>query len=1013
MDKVEIVQIRPWYHKPAPWIALGVFICLGVLAMPHVQRAYYRWSEVRKVKRATEALARGDYKEAALQARGALATDAKHVEALRVLAKMAEQVNSPTDALKLRRQIDAIKPGDAENVLGIAENCVKTSVFGAAEEALRGLPENARTGARYYDVAAGLALGQKDVTRAEEFAAKAVQAEPANGNYRLRLAGMRLASKSDESRAEGIKVLRELSAQPEFRSRALRSLLQDALEHSDPGAAIELGSALAASSDAVFTDKLTHLTSLYILREKSVGAASTSRPVSQAEFQSRLEELQKEAKAQPETLYQIIGWMNDHSMALLVPEYLATISPEMLAKPPVCIAVADAHTRGSQWASLRKAVEPVSWERVDFLRLAYLSRALEGLDDHAGAVAAWTRAVESTKGQVVTLEALARETSKWGWKQQNEDLLWKLAENEKCPRWVIDTLWESGLKRQDPVQLYKLSKRILQAEPKSLVARNHYISLALITGQESDSPHNLAEAQYKGHPENIAVASTYGFSLFMQGRAEEAVTVMAAFPKEVLRRPAVAFYYGMFLVGAGRAEEGEEYFRIGEEAPQFEPLVVIRNFLRTVFEADAVERSGDQARSAQAWQAALQTAQVRAQWLDILGRLAMKRGRIDRAGEAALKLAEMGQCPSWAVEPLWTASLRTGNPAQIQKASQVISDANPKSLAARGNVISAKLLAGKEGAAAYQLAEVFSRENPGQPDATLPYAYALFRQGQSDKALALLRTLDAQQLQQPRLALYSSLLLSAVTGANEAAAALPKEMEAGFFPEEKAMGGILRLAFESRAAGRQGDTARAKASWTQAIAEAQNRAEMLELLGQMAQKWQTPERAEEALWKLADTQSPPRWAIDFLVASAEKRRDTPQLYRAVRLLRRAEPENVAIRNRFVRLSLLTGQTADKADRMARDLSEASPKDPEIAVTFALALHLQKRTDKAVELMNGFKAEELRTPRVAFYYGVFLQAAGQGAKAEEYQKIGSGEPLFPEEEALLSGAGAGPMVKKIP
>ena len=1001
MEEVQIVQVRPWYHKPAPYIAAGVFICLCVLALPHAQRVYHRWSEVRKVKRASEALARGDYKEATLQARGALATDAKHVEALRLLARTAEAVNSPADALKFRRQIDAIKPGDPENVLGIADNCLKTAVFTAAQEALRSLPPEAQTSAKYYDVAAGIALGQKDLPGAEIYATKAAQAEPANANYQLRLAGLRLSSKDPERQTEAVKVLQQLSTKPTSRSRALRLLLQNALERGDSSGAIELGSALTASTDATFADKLTELTALYALREKSSGATNSGRPVTQTAFLAKLEELQRTASGQPETIYQMIMWMNEHNMALLVPDFAASLPAEQVAKPPVAVAVADSYTRASQWDRLRQLVEPASWDRTEFLRFAYLSRALEGLEDRAGSSAAWTRAVETAQAQVPTMEALARETAKWRWKQQNDEVMWKLADKPSCPRWVVDALWTSALQRQDATQLFKLSKLILQAEPKSLIARNHFISLALMTGQDTESPHELADAHYRKYPENQGVASTYAFSLFLQGRAEEAVSVMAKFPKEQMRQPALAFYQGIFLAAAGRPEEGEEYFRIGEQSPQFEQMIAIRNFLRTVFEADAAARGGDAAKAAQAWQTALQAARARPQWLDIFGRVALKRGEMERAGEAALKLADAGQCPAWAAEPLWVASVRGGNPAQIQKASKLILDANPKSLTARSNFIVVALLGGKEGEAAYQQAETFSRENPSQSEAAAAYAYALYRQGQNEKALALLKTLDPQQLQQPRLALYYSLVLAAAGNPDEAMKVFPQNLEAGLLPEEKLMGGVLRGAFDCRTADQRGDTTAANEAWTKALVETRNRPEMLELLGQMAQKWQAPGRAEEALWKLADAPSTPRWAIDVLLAAAEKSRDSGQLFPAARLLRRAEPQNTSARVNYVRLALLTRQTAEMPDRQARELYESDPRNPEAAATYALALHQQDRTDRALEVLAALTPEQLHVPRVAFYYGAFLTAAGQEAKAREYLQAGAQLVALPEEQTLLT------------
>jgi len=71
----------------------------------------------------------------------------------------ARTAGSPA-ALKVRRQLDAIKPGDLENVLGMVEDCLKAGDSAAAEEQLKALKPADRTGARYHSLAAGVALSR-------------------------------------------------------------------------------------------------------------------------------------------------------------------------------------------------------------------------------------------------------------------------------------------------------------------------------------------------------------------------------------------------------------------------------------------------------------------------------------------------------------------------------------------------------------------------------------------------------------------------------------------------------------------------------------------------------------------------------------------------------------------------------------------------------------------------------------------------------------------------------------
>jgi predicted Zn-dependent protease len=969
--------------------------------MPHVRRIYHRWTGVKKVQRATEALSRGDYQTVIINARGALATNPHDLEALRIMAKTAEKMGASQN-LDFRRQIEAIAPTDADNLLAMAEAHLKAGSINAAEEVLKNLAPADRASARYHDIAAAIAWGRKDGSAAEAHAEEASRLAPTDGSYQLKLAILQLSAESAELRAGAIQILDAMCAKPTMRASALRALHRDAEVRGDWGRALELANELGSATDASFADKLIFLSTLSAQKD-AAGRATGLRGIDESRFWAELNRLRQLAGDNVEHLFQLLTWMNEHHQALLVVEWADTLPAEMLSKPPVSVAVAESCVRSSYWMKLKSLVEKGPWEGKEYLRLAFLSRALESDGDQGGSSTTWNRAMEIAQAQPSSLEILARETMKWGWKGRSEEALWKLTTYGTCPRWVVDTLWESALKRQDPSILYKASKLVLQAEPKSMAARNHYISLALITRQDADSPHALAEAHYKEHPDNIAVASTYGLSLFQQDRAEEAVAVMSAFPPEQLRTPALAFYQGIFLTGAGRPEEGEEYFRIGQKSPVFPELVEIRNFFRTVFEARSAERNGASAQSEQDWQNALRAAQAQPQWLEILGRIALKWGWTERTGEVALRLADAGKCPAWAVEPLWEASLRMGDTAQLYKASKLILDANPKSADARTNFITVALLSGKGADAPDRLAEALFQEYPNDAKAAAAYAYSLHRQGKDDKALALLRSLKPEQLQQPRPALYHGILLAANGEADEAGKFLKIGMTGQLLPEERAIADILGAAIEWRALEKGGDHQGANAAWNRVVSNADRRPDVLETLGRILLRWSAPEKAEEIFWKLADAPGCPRWILDQLWTDAERRRDSAQLYKLSRLLRRSEPNSVAIRNNYVRLELLTGQDADFPHRQADSLYDENPGDAQVAATRALSLYQRNKGRDAAALLAGLKPEQLRIPRVAYYYGILLVANGQSAQAQDYLRMGGEELLLPEEENLLSKA----------
>src|SRR5262249_36878266 len=162
-------------------------------------------------------------------------------------------------------------------------------------------------------------------------------------------------------------------------------------------------------------------------------------------FDSMLTELQKTSANDAEDLYLLLVWMNEHGLALAVPELAAHLPAETLSVPQIRAALADAEARASNWTVLRDRIEKEQWKDIDFLPLAFLARALERLGDATGASAAWSNALASIQGKPHSLELLGKTVRDWGWNKRAEEVFWKLAPGGTCPRWVADYLWSAAL----------------------------------------------------------------------------------------------------------------------------------------------------------------------------------------------------------------------------------------------------------------------------------------------------------------------------------------------------------------------------------------------------------------------------------------------------------------------------------------------------------------------------------------------------------------------------------------
>jgi hypothetical protein len=246
-------------------------------------------------------------------------------------------------------------------------------------------------------------------------------------------------------------------------------------------------------------------------------------------------------------------------------EWSRELPPESVAKPPVCIAVADARVEAMDWEKLKESVESGDWGSFEFARLAYKARALERLNARTGSEAAWAEALSATKGSPQRLEALAKTALTWRWESRGEDALWKLAAMGSTPSWALEALWNAALRRGDTAHLREVSKLRMSADPGNVAARNNFIFLSLLTHSKKEGLHQLAEALWKEMPTQPDVVATFAFSLHQQGKYKEALAAMRTLKPEELRQPGVARYYGIFLAEARKGAEAGEYLALGDK----------------------------------------------------------------------------------------------------------------------------------------------------------------------------------------------------------------------------------------------------------------------------------------------------------------------------------------------------------------------------------------------------------------------------------------------------------------
>ena len=545
---------KPFRYRTLAIVAgiVALLVVGGILAAPRVQRLSIARKERQYAGRAAEFFSKGDLKHAVLDARSALDLNPKDVEANRIIAKSLESLGSP-DAILWRKRLFSIAPGDPENSAALAKAAFVAGDIAIAEETLDQLKPADRDTALYHEVAAGIAVSKEDAAGAESHWAEAVRLNPAEDTYKLKLAALRIKSNTPAARTSALEAFEQLRAKDAYRIVALRALIEDAMSHDRSRRARELVDDLVACREATFFDKIWRL--------------SVLRAVNDPKSAAYLSELKESAVSKPEDLSQLFDWMNRSNLALMVSDFAATLPAGVAAKPPVSLTIADSYVKGLDWKKLRTFTMAASWGSLDFMRLAYLSRALSRLGETSGAENEWRKSLAAAQGDALRMQMLLKLVQGWRWEEGTDDALRKLSVDETPPLWVLQALWAVSLKAGDSSELFRLSSLITKMDPKSVPARNKFIWLSLIRHAEYSYPHQLAEKLYRENKTNINVATTYALSLYLEGKSFEALAIMLPFKPADLREPSVALYYGMFLASAGKIEKAVEFIDIGESAP--------------------------------------------------------------------------------------------------------------------------------------------------------------------------------------------------------------------------------------------------------------------------------------------------------------------------------------------------------------------------------------------------------------------------------------------------------------
>jgi thioredoxin-like negative regulator of GroEL len=529
-------------------IVFGLILLIGGIWGGH--DLYVRWQEKRLVRRATFDIEHGNERDASLAARSILQMKPSSAGGARIMAELAERVDERA-ALDWRRKVVELAPHSVDDAMALVRCAIQFNDIPTAERTLAAVDHNARSSASYHQASALVAQAKREDEKAEAEWSEALRLKPDDKSFQLQLSVLRLRANEPERRAAGEAMLTALRADPGQRSAATRALINAGIaQKKDAHKLLELARELQAYPEATWFDRFVYLDFL--------------RGLQDPQFSTYLTELERIAPNKASSLAALLSWMAKNNLGMLALDYSRSLPPESLRNWPVPLALADTHVRLREWQNLEALTAQANWGRFEFLRHAYLARALREQNKLAAAEREWSAAVKDASNSEL-LVLLIQAVSEWRWENESTDLLWSLSKRPEKQKEAFLALYRNYAKAADTQGLYRVLARLSELDATNLDVKNNRAQVSLLLDANPTEARRLAADVYNKSPKNPAYITTFAYSLLTQGNAKEAVRIMSSLSAEQLSEPTISAYYGICLAATGD-EKARSYLESGKQA---------------------------------------------------------------------------------------------------------------------------------------------------------------------------------------------------------------------------------------------------------------------------------------------------------------------------------------------------------------------------------------------------------------------------------------------------------------
>jgi len=534
-------------------VVVSFFVVLGfgvgLFTLSSARKGWSRWHKARLIAQAEEQLKQGNLESADALARKALTIDTNSIQACRILADATEKENDP-ETVAWRAQLARLDPG-LDSELNLASAALRFGQLDMARAALSRVRPADQDKAAYHVVAGWLSRAQGNVAEEERHFASAVATEPGNDTYQFNLAALQVLSSDPQKNAAARSQLERLSKVAQFRTEALRALLNSALRQNQTDTANALADELQMTPQVTFADYLLCL-DLY-------------RKLNPKKFDALLNKVKPVAAHKGADAAQLLEWMNEHDLASSALEWSEKLQSDLTSHPPAAIAVAAVLAQTKNWSRLKRWTRNGSWGNDDYLRLAYQAYSVRQARRSAGDSefdSLWNSAEQAAASNSEHDVALARLASKWDLASQAELLWLRVAKVPATRREALDALYQIYRKRNDLPNLRSIAQRLHESSPEETGLASNAARLALLLDRNTAAGRELARQTYEKAPNETGTAVTYAFALYGVGRTAEGVAVLNKIPPEQLRDSHTAVYAALLLDDDNQIDAANQYAAI-------------------------------------------------------------------------------------------------------------------------------------------------------------------------------------------------------------------------------------------------------------------------------------------------------------------------------------------------------------------------------------------------------------------------------------------------------------------